>query len=107
MHHKCTSLYCIVHLGSMEAQSRHVSGIQDGFAIHFEPKCMCCVIDDLQSILVCHLLDTFDVTWLSIAVYRHDGSRISGYCRFYLLRIQVASPGIDIRKYGLQSVPPD
>ena len=107
MHHKCTSFYSIVHLGSMETQSRHVSGIQDRFAIYFKAKGMGCVIYDLQSILVCHLLYAFDVTWLSIAVYRHDGSRISCYCRLYLLRIQVASPGIDIRKYRLQSVPPD
>lgn len=105
-HHQGTALYGVVHLGSMETEGGEVARIEDALAADLHAKCMSGIVDDLQAIAVCNLLNAHGIAGLAVDMHRHDGRCFGGDGRLYLLGVEIASGRVDVNKDGLDAVPP-
>ena len=90
----------------MEAKSTHITRIQYRLSINFYTKRMSSIINDLQTIFVCNILNSLHVAGFTIDMNRHDGSCFWSYCSLYLIGIKTACFPINIDKYGFYTIPP-
>ena len=74
---------------------------------NFQSESMSSIIYNLQAVYICNFLDATNITWFTIAMYRHNGCRLWGYSRFNLFGIEITGTWIDIYKYRLATSPPD
>ena len=101
-----TAFHRVVHLRGVETQCGHIARIQDGLSVHLHAEGMGGIIDDLQAILVCYLLNAFRVAGLAIDVYGHNGRGLGSDGCLDLVRVDVAGFRVDVHEHRLDAVPP-
>lgn len=107
MHNHGTALDGVIHLGRVETEGGHITGIEDALAIDLHTEGMGGVIDDLQSVFVCNLLDFLGLTGLAIAVDGHDSRGLRRDGGLDTCRIDITRGGVDVHEDGTAAVPPD
>ena len=107
LHHHCTALDGIEDLGGVEAEGGHIAGIEDALAIHLNPECVGCVINDLEAVFIGYGLDGLGVTGLAVDVDRHYGCGPGGDCRLNAGRVDIACSRVNIHKHWSGAIPPD
>ena len=90
----------------MEAERRHVAGIDDGLPVFPYAKGMRRIINNLQAVSVGYLLYPLRLAGLAVDMHGHDGSGLGSDCRLYLLGVDIPRLRVDVDKHRLDAVPP-
>ena len=104
--YQCTSLNGIKSLRRMKAQCRHITCIQNRFSLSLHPKCMSSIIDYLQSVFICYLLNALSITRIPIHMHWHNGCSIRSYSHLYLIRVKITGYRVYVYKYRFDAIQP-
>src|SRR5450631_1511168 len=96
---------CCEYLRSMEAEHRQVSMIEDAAAVTLYTEGVRSIVNDLEAVVVGDGFDAFHVTWMSVAMYGHDGRGLRRDRSFDPSRVQIQGVRVDVDEHRLDAVP--
>ncbi|RMQ42657.1 hypothetical protein ALQ04_05441 [Pseudomonas cichorii] len=88
----------VKQLGRMKAQGADIAAIEHGLASMSHRKCMGAVVDHLEPVLACDLLDCVDRTRIAEHMGAHDGAGVFADAAFDVLWRDIPGLRIDIGK---------
>ena len=91
----------------METQSAHITGIQDALTIYFYSESMSCIINNLQAILICNILNSLGIARFSINMHWHNGGSFWSDGSLYLVWIKITRCRVNVNEYRLATIPPN
>ncbi|MNF90390.1 hypothetical protein D3C84_729520 [compost metagenome] len=68
-------------------------------------KCMRCIINNFQAMLVGNTLDRFNIASIAITMHRHNSCRFRSDSLFYFFWINIERLRINIYKYWSEPIP--
>ena len=101
------AFYRGIDLGGVETEGAHVARFQYGFAVHTHAKGVCGIVNHLESVNVCNLLDPLGVAGRAVNMHGHDCRGVGRNGSLDFFGVNVARFFFYIYEYGLKAVPPN
>lgn len=102
---QCATLHRVVHLGGVEREGAHVSGVKNTDSVLLDAESMGGVVNDFQTMLICNALQCLGIARIAVYMYGHDGHGFVRNGCLHRCRVEVAIDGVYIRKDRRKSVP--